>query len=79
MSPGASPESWGFHSLRWLRGFLPAEKVPYARWGVLRLGAELAGGETDLHLVAAREWYEKQPALLPSADPSQRSLIDEPL
>lgn len=35
----------------------------YARWGVLSLGAELAGDHKDLHLIGAREWYDAQPRL----------------
>lgn len=37
----------------------------YARWGLLGLGVELQGGQRQLRLAGAREWYESRPALLP--------------
>lgn len=38
----------------------------YARWGVLGVGVELAGGERQLRVAGAREWYESRPPLLPA-------------
>lgn len=37
----------------------------YARWGVLGMGVELQGGQRQLHLAGARDWYQSRPALLP--------------
>ncbi|MEA9557576.1 hypothetical protein VC273_17230 [Xanthomonas nasturtii] len=37
----------------------------YLRWGVLGAGIELDGKQRQWHLAGAREWYDKQPGLLP--------------
>jgi hypothetical protein len=37
----------------------------FARWGLLSMGVELAGGKRYLHLVGARTWYDERPALSP--------------
>lgn len=43
------------------------EKQPigdlYARWGALSLGVELTDGERQVHLVGARDWFDRQPSL----------------
>ena len=38
----------------------------YLRWGVLGAGIELDGENRQWHLAGAKEWYEKQPRLLPA-------------
>jgi hypothetical protein len=35
----------------------------FANWGALSVGAELADGEKDFHLVGARKWFDSQPSL----------------
>jgi hypothetical protein len=35
----------------------------FANWGALNVGAELADGEKDFHLVGARKWFDSQPSL----------------
>lgn len=40
----------------------------YLRWGILGAGIELNGEQRRWHLAGAREWYERQPRLLPPAD-----------
>lgn len=37
----------------------------YLRWGLLGAGIELDGDQRSWHLAGAREWYERQPRLLP--------------
>ena len=37
----------------------------FARWGLLSMGVELAGGKRGLHLVGARSWCYERPALPP--------------
>lgn len=37
----------------------------YLRWGMLGAGIELDGQQRQWHLAGAREWYDKQPRLLP--------------
>lgn len=36
----------------------------FARWGILSLGVEFAGGERKLHIAKAREWYQGRPDLM---------------
>jgi hypothetical protein len=35
----------------------------YARWGALSMGVELEGGKRQVHLVGARQWYDRRPGL----------------
>jgi hypothetical protein len=37
-------------------------------WGLLSLGVELDKGKHKFHLLRAKEWYAKQPALLPAGN-----------
>jgi len=38
----------------------------YLRWGVLGAGIELQGAQRKWHLAGARDWYAKQPRLVPA-------------
>lgn len=37
----------------------------FARWGILRVAAEVDGKHRKMHVRGARAWYDAQPALLP--------------
>ena len=37
-------------------------------WGLLNLGVELEKGKHKFHLIRSKEWYARQPAMLPAGD-----------
>lgn len=50
----------------------------YVRWGVLGAGIELAGQKRQWHLAGARDWYSKQPRLLPRRSGTEQSASEQP-
>ncbi len=50
----------------------------YVRWGVLGAGIELDGQKRQWHLAGARDWFSKQPRLLPQRSGAENNASDKP-